>query len=163
MSVAFRALGVRGSIDIPEVAKSSSTDLANPFRRIVGVLGPNDGDAKVGGRKKKPAHCVGAEWASVRRVTFDEQVGPNRRSAQAAELNPQTAPDQREVQVHRGLPLDQGDALNRVVADREALTPHAYAEQREPVRHTAAPLVRIGNDLHFSSVTVERRMSVTQA
>src|SRR6266536_2306926 len=92
-----------------------------PQRRVLAVSGADDADAELVDRQERTADRGCAQWPGVEIIAFDEEVRPSRSSAQASDLQPEAALDDRQVQVADGLPLDQRIA-------------HSIVRHRQPLR-----------------------------
>ena len=122
----LRTLRVDGPVS--RRPSGSGGDAVQPERRIALGFAADDGDAVLAGREQCAANGRRRDRPSVERWPFDEENGRLRRRG-AAQLPPEPARRERQVQIAHGLAFDDASPVS-VVPDRK-FDPHICSEPVE--------------------------------
>jgi hypothetical protein len=116
------------------------------------VLAANDADSQVIDAEQHPTNGFVAEGAVVDRSSFHKQVTPGGAFSHAAELRPEAAVDQGEVEVSNRLSLDDGKLVDEVVGGPQPCHLDVAAELPQGVGNATPLLMNVDDDAHSRKV-----------
>jgi hypothetical protein len=134
--------------------------MLQPEGGVRGIRRSDQGDAEIGNRQACSTNGLRHQRPVVEIDAFEQQVRDSRAAPESAELAPERAFHNRDVQAANGLSLNHATVADVIVADAQPSQLHTKPLFGEKRRHAAMPLVDIGEHAHCLA-NVARRHRAT--
>lgn len=129
-----------------------------PARRVLLGLRSQNGNPLLDRCDAGAPDCIGVNWSVCKVRSLDQKHRPRRVLPESANLSPEAAVHEREMEIAHALALDEHPTAHLIVSSRERTQLNTSAERGEHLRDPGGPLVDIHTDpqrLHTESVGLD--------